>query len=94
MILLEEVQERYNNFNEAVYNPKHLDPKTRELIALSNSLTIDCEPCMKHHYAKAIEAGVSHEEIAEALAIAVSVAGGKRVGRAKEVIARLMHEDN
>lgn len=92
MVLPEEVQNLLNDVNNVVYNPKHLDPKTRELIALSNSLMINCESCMKHHYAKAMEAGVSQEEIAEALAVTVSVAAGKRVVRAKEVIARLMAE--
>jgi AhpD family alkylhydroperoxidase len=91
MILPEEVQSKLNELNNVVYNPKLLDPKTRELIAIANSLMINCEHCMQHHYAKAKEAGVSDEEIAEAVAITVSVAAGKRLVKAREVLAKLMN---
>jgi AhpD family alkylhydroperoxidase len=92
MVLPQEVQNRLNEFSEIVYNPKHSDPKTRELIALSNSLMINCEYCMEYHYAKAKEVGVTNEEIAEAIAIVMSVAAGKRNVYAKKVIGKLMQE--
>lgn len=50
-------QEKSTNFET------FLDPKTRELIAISNSLTINCEYCMEHHYAKAKEVGVSDGDV-------------------------------
>jgi alkylhydroperoxidase/carboxymuconolactone decarboxylase family protein YurZ len=47
---------------------------------------------MEYHYAKAKEVGVTNEEIAEAIAIVMSVAAGKRNVYAKKVIGKLMQE--
>jgi AhpD family alkylhydroperoxidase len=67
MFLLEEVERLYDRFADAAYKPNILDGKTKELIALSNSVMADCIPCINHHYQAAIKYGASKEEIAEAL---------------------------
>jgi AhpD family alkylhydroperoxidase len=89
MFLLKEVEELYNNFSEAVSKPNILDGKTKELIALSNSIMADCIPCINHHYKKAIENGASKEEIAEALAISMSVSAGSKRAKYSSVINEL-----
>jgi AhpD family alkylhydroperoxidase len=89
MFLLKEIEELYNKFAEEVYKPNILDGKTKELIALSNSVMADCVPCINHHYKKAKENGASKEEIAEALAIAMSVSAGSKKAKYSSVINEL-----
>ena len=54
----------------------HLDPKTRELIAVAVSITLRCDGCITVHTAAAKKLGASKEEIAEALGVGISVNAG------------------
>jgi len=56
-----------------------LDAKTHELIALAVSVTTRCDGCIATHSKKAIEAGATKEEIAEALGVAISLNAGAAV---------------
>ena len=89
MFLLKEIEELYENFAGPVYKPNILDGKTKELIALSNSIMADCIPCINYHYKKAKENGASKEEIAEALAISMSVSAGSKKAKYTSVINEL-----
>jgi AhpD family alkylhydroperoxidase len=57
----------------------HLDPKTRELIALAVAVSLRCDGCITVHSAQARKHGASKEEIAEALGVAVSVNAGAAI---------------
>jgi len=92
MFLLEEVNDLYEKFAGAVYKPNILDGKTKELIALSNSVMADCVPCIEYHYREAIKAGASKEEISEALAIAMSVSAGSKKAKYGSIIDKLEKE--
>jgi AhpD family alkylhydroperoxidase len=92
MFILEEIDELYEKFASIVYKPNILDGKTKELIALSNSVMADCVPCIEYHYRKAVKAGASKEEIAESLAIAMSVSAGSKKAKYTSVIDRLEKE--
>jgi AhpD family alkylhydroperoxidase len=87
MVLLKKVDDLYNKFSNAVYESGHLDNKTKELIALSNSIMMDCKPCMKWHYEHALKAGATTEEIAETVALTMTVSAGKRRHDIQEIIA-------
>jgi len=54
----------------------HLDAKTRELIALAVAVTTRCDGCIAIHAAEAVKLGVSDEEIAEALGVAINLNAG------------------
>ena len=54
----------------------HLDPKTRELIALAVAITLRCDGCISVHTAAAKKLGATKEEIAEALGVGISVNAG------------------
>ena len=54
----------------------HLDPKTRELIALAVAITLRCDGCITVHTAAAKKLGATKEEIAEALGVGISVNAG------------------
>lgn len=92
MFILNEINELYEKFASAVYGPGVLDGKTKELIALSDSVMADCAPCIEYHYRKAVEAGASKEEIAESIAIAMSVSAGSKQAKYTSVIDRLEKE--
>lgn len=57
----------------------HLDEKTRELISLAVAVTTRCDGCIAVHSAKAIEAGATRDQIAEALGVAVAMNTGAAV---------------
>ncbi len=54
----------------------HLDAKTRELIALAVAVSLRCDGCITVHAEAARKLGVTREEIAEALGVAVSINAG------------------
>ncbi len=55
---------------------KHLDAKTREMIALAVAVTTRCEGCIDAHARKARAAGATKEEVAEALGVAIALNAG------------------
>ena len=57
----------------------HLDPKTRELIALAVAITLRCDGCITVHTAAAKKLGATKEEIAEALGVGISVNAGPAI---------------
>lgn len=53
-----------------------LGAKVHELIALAVAVTTRCDGCIAVHTKKAVEAGATREEIAEALSVAVALNAG------------------
>ena len=66
-----------------------LDAKTKELIALALSVAARCDDCIAHHTFDALAAGASHEEVADALGVAILMGGGTSVAYATHAIAAL-----
>ena len=66
----------YQALSNAGKKTGHLDAKTRELIALAVAVTTRCDGCITVHSAEALKHGASHEEIAEALGVAVALNAG------------------
>lgn len=69
------IQKAFMDFNAAVLSPGKLSTKTKELIALSLSLSSTCEWCITFHVTKAKELGATDEEILEASYVAVLMSG-------------------
>jgi AhpD family alkylhydroperoxidase len=66
-------REVYFEFYKQTYRPSVLDRKTKELIAISASLTAKCQGCLEGHLKKAMKFGATREEISETIAIAMGV---------------------
>lgn len=66
----------YMALDEAAAENNVLDAKTRELIALAVAITTRCDGCIGSHSAAAIAAGATREEVAAALATAISLNAG------------------
>lgn len=56
-----------------------LDAKVRSLIALAVAVTTRCDGCISVHSKRAVDAGASREEIAEALGVAIWLNAGAAV---------------
>jgi len=53
-----------------------LSLREKELVAMGIALALRCEPCMKAHAKKALELGISVEELLEVAGVAVVMGGG------------------
>lgn len=76
--LLEEAPElqQFAGFVESAEATNVIDRKTKELMSLAISVVTRCDHCILWHTDAALEAGASHEEIVDALKIAVVMGGG------------------
>jgi AhpD family alkylhydroperoxidase len=73
---LPEVFRAYGELSRAAMAPGALDAKAKELIALAISVSKQCDGCIASHAKGAARAGATAEEVAEALAITISMNGG------------------
>ncbi len=76
----------YAAFHHANSASKHLDAKTRELIALGVAVTLRCDGCINAHSEAAARAGATKEEIVDALGVAVMVNAGATMVYSAHVI--------
>ena len=53
-----------------------MDEKTKEMIAIGTSVGAHCQPCLEYHVNKAREAGLTDDEIREAIAVGHMVEKG------------------
>jgi AhpD family alkylhydroperoxidase len=54
----------------------HLDEGMRQLISLAVAVTTRCDGCISIHSNEALKAGVTREQVAEALGVAVALNAG------------------
>jgi len=66
----------YTTLSKAGAKNGHLDAKTHQLIALAVAVTTRCDGCITVHAGEALKHGATHEEIAEALGVAVALNAG------------------
>lgn len=66
----------YSSLTGAGAKTGHLDAKTRELIALAVAVSLRCDGCIAVHTEAARKLGVTQEELAEALGVAISINAG------------------
>ena len=71
-----ELVKGFSSLNRGAATTKHLDAKTRELIALAVAITTRCDGCIDAHVRKAKVAGATKAEIAEALGVAIALNAG------------------
>jgi AhpD family alkylhydroperoxidase len=69
----------YTALSGAGVKTGHLDAKTRELIALAVAVSLRCDGCITVHTDAARKLGVTREELAEALGVAVSLNAGAAI---------------
>jgi len=73
---LPEQMAAFQNFLAASERPSVLDPKFKELISISLSITVQCEWCIAFHVKKAFALGATRQEILDAASLAILMHGG------------------
>lgn len=53
-----------------------MDDRTKKLIAIGSSVTMNCQPCLQYFIGKAREIGIDNEEISIAIAVAKEIRKG------------------
>ena len=81
-----EAVQAFMGLHQATMAPKALDTKTKELIALAIAIAVHCDICIDCHVHDAIEAGVSLEEVADVIAVAILMGGGPSVAYSTKVL--------
>ncbi|HMM41077.1 MAG TPA: carboxymuconolactone decarboxylase family protein [Thermomicrobiales bacterium] len=66
---------RFFRLDSAAYEQGALDPRTKELLGLVASAVLRCDDCVDYHLDQCIDAGVSDDELYDALNVALVVGG-------------------
>lgn len=66
---------RFLNLDSQVYNEKHLDAKTKEMLGLVASLVLRCDDCIRYHLDQCHKNGVTDEELDEVFSVGLIVGG-------------------
>ena len=85
-----EVGQPFRDLYDACTKGGVLDAKTRELLMLSIASAFRCQHCTESHIKAALEAGVTKEEITEALLITAVEAAGTQLNWARETYLRYL----
>jgi AhpD family alkylhydroperoxidase len=70
----------------AALEPKALDSKTKELMALAISVAIRCDGCVAFHAEAAVKQGASRDEIMETMGMAIYMGAGPSVMYAAQAV--------
>jgi AhpD family alkylhydroperoxidase len=71
-----DVYEGYKQLHDAALAEGAVDVKTKELIALAIAVTRECDGCIAAHAHAAVRHGVTAQEAAEAIGVAILMNGG------------------
>ncbi len=88
------IEPRFRNiyksfYKETYFTPTTLDAKTKELVAIGVSAVAKCEGCLEGHIKKALELGLTKQEISDALVIAIGIAAAAVVDMSDKAAAKL-----
>jgi len=78
---LPEVAKTYHAFTESCFEDGKLDQKAKQLIALAISVHGHNEYCILYHTKGCLDAGVTEEEMMEAIGVAAALGGGSAMSQ-------------
>ena|SRR5690349_15292090 len=84
--LIPEALGGFGTLSRAAQGRGTLDRKMKELIALAIAVSGRCDACIAYHARGALRAGVSRQELGEALAVAIQMGGGPAVNSAADAL--------
>ena len=70
------VYRAFVDLEEKTYDDGALSKGIKELIAIGISIVIDCESCLEWHIKQALDAGMTKEQIIEAIGVGIEMGGG------------------
>jgi AhpD family alkylhydroperoxidase len=77
---------RFFALDSAVYGDGALDRKAKELMGLVASLVLRCQECVNYHLRQCRDAGVTTEEMVEAMDVALVVGGSIVIPHARDAL--------
>ncbi len=80
------VLKRFYNLDHNAYLDGALSKKTKEVIGLVASFVLRCDDCINYHLVQCYEAGVTDDELDEALSIGVVVGGSITIPHLRRAI--------
>jgi len=81
--VLPETSKAFGQLQNSIFKDGYLDLKTKELIAVASSVLMRCQLCVDIHSQRALEAGATKEDIADAVSVAMFIAAGSQIGWTK-----------
>ena len=66
----------FMQMEEAAFADGDLSKGHKELIAIGISIVINCESCLEWHIKQALDAGITKEQIVEAVGVGIEMGGG------------------
>lgn len=90
-----EMVSAFFGFDKAVFRKDggSLDLATRELIAVGVAVTTQCPFCIEDHARRAVKAGASKADVAEAVMVAAALRAGGGVTHGWKAMKALAEED-
>ncbi|MGG5316182.1 carboxymuconolactone decarboxylase family protein [Enterococcus sp. AZ072] len=82
-----EVMNKFMGVAKEVLTPKHLDAKTKELVAVGIAVSVRCEDCIMAHVRNAIQTGATMEELSETIEVAILMGGGPSTAYGAKALA-------
>ena len=76
---LPETAEAFGQMRISIFKDGYLDLKSKELIAVASSVLMRCQYCVDVHSRRAMNAGATKNEIAEAISVAMFIAAGSQL---------------
>ena len=81
-----EVMKAFGAIAQAATEPKVLDTKTKELVALGIAVATRCDPCITFHTESARKHGATRDEILETVGMAFYMGAGPSVMYAAQAV--------
>ncbi|MFT5180217.1 MAG: AhpD family alkylhydroperoxidase [Alphaproteobacteria bacterium] len=66
----------HRSIMQAAQEPRALDSKTTELMALAIAIVQRCEGCVVYHAKQSLKKGAGRDEILDTIAVAIEMGGG------------------
>jgi len=81
-----EAMSAFSALAKAALEPKTLDTKTKELIALAISVATRCDGCIAFHAQAAVKQGATRDEVMETMGMAIYMGAGPSVMYAAQAL--------
>jgi AhpD family alkylhydroperoxidase len=81
-----ETMKAFGALARAALEPKALDTKTKELLALGIAVAIRCDACVAFHAQAAVKQGATRDEMMETMGLAIYMGAGPSVMYAAQAV--------
>jgi len=79
-------RESFEQFRSSTHLNDHLDGREETLVGLTAAIALNCQPCIRYYWKKAMDSGISENEISELLAKVMAVSANQKRFQAEVVI--------